>query len=60
MITAAAGRAVSSVQDLRGVLLGQRPGDRMTLTLRRGGGQVTLTLTLPATSSPFAPSVQSL
>lgn len=60
VITAAGSRAVASVQELQEVLLSSRPGDRVTLTLRRGGRVMRLPLTLPASSQPFAPSVQPL
>ncbi|MFC0617649.1 S1C family serine protease, partial [Deinococcus budaensis] len=61
VITAANGRAVASVQDLQAALLGERPGVRVPLTLRRGDRTLTVPRTLPAAPPPpFAPSVQPL
>jgi len=46
VITAVNGHAVSSGSDLSGILLNSKPGSKVTLSIVRGSGQMTITVTL--------------
>ena len=46
LITAVDGESVTSSQQLRAVIAARKPGDTVTLTIRRSGGTKTLQVTL--------------
>jgi S1-C subfamily serine protease len=50
VVTQADGKAVNSSDDLRSAIQAKKPGDKLTLTVNRGGTETTIDVTVGSRS----------